>query len=214
MTDRTKYQKITTYYQAFEVVLDIRLNAEIYNFLRRLEAEGHTEKSIAYSIWRSQEKLIRFKGDSRFFGILKNEILKYSWAKGDPRWDAYWKKRNEEEKAKKITDELKKNNIPKFTGRLPKDSTPKGYIYFVQGEFGGGIKIGYSKAPESRLKQLQTSYPDTLKILVLVPGSNKLEKDYHKEFENIKLNGEWFKPEKELLDVIEKLKVKYNQVGD
>lgn len=222
MTDRTKYQKITTYYQAFEVVLGIRLNAEIYNFLRQLEAEGHTEKSISYSIWRSQDKLIRFKSDSRFFGILKNEILKYSWAKGDPRWDAYWKKRNEEEKAKKIADELKKQQtaenrkagIEKTKVTRYKNKYP-GFVYFIQGENGGAIKIGFSKNPDSRLRELQTSYPDMLKILCLVPGSYKAEKEYHENFKDIRLNGEWFKPTKELLKEIEELKIKYpQQVGD
>lgn len=221
MTDRTKYQKITTYYQAFEVVLDMRLNENIYKFLKQLEAEGHTEKSISYSIWRTQNKLIQYKGDPRFFSILRNEILKYSWTKNDPRWDDYWKKRNEQEKVKNIADELKKQQtaenrkagIEKAKITRYKNKYP-GFVYFVQGEFGGGIKIGFSKTPESRLKQLQTSYPDTLKILVLVPGNNKDEKTYHKKFEHIKLNGEWFKPDKELLDEIENLKTKYEQAGD
>lgn len=220
MTDRTKYQKITTYYQAFEVVLDMRLNTEIYNFLRQLEAEGHTEKSISYSIWRSQDKLIRFKSDSRFFGILKNEILKYSWAKGDPRWETYWKKRNEEEKAKKYADDLKKKyirkeNVDKKEIKLPENSKYKGYVYFVQGMSGGAIKIGYSTDPEVRLKTLQTSYPDILKVLCLIPGNANTESKYHKAFEHLKLNGEWYKPDKEIFDEIEKLKAKYpHVVGD
>jgi len=233
MTDRTKYQKITTYYQAFEVVLDMRLNTEIYNFLRQLEAEGHTEKSISYSIWRSQDKLMRFKSDSRFFGILKNEILKYSWAKGDPRWETYWKKRNEEEKIKKkiktINDytkeeidltlkkveERKKIDEEKKREKEKRYGKHKGFVYFIQGENGGAIKIGYSKDPEVRLKTLQTSYPDILKVLCLIPGNANTETKYHKAFEHLKLNGEWYKPDKEIFDEIEKLKAKYpHVVGD
>lgn len=221
MTDRTQYKKITTYEQAFEQVLGIKFDDKLKVFVKALEKDGHTEKSISYTIWRTQDKLNKFIDDSRFLSILLNEVNKYSWKKNDPRWDTYWKKRNEEEKAKKITDELKKHQaienrrqgiekakITRYKNRYP------GFVYFVQGEFGGGIKIGYSKTPESRLKQLQTSYPDTLKILVLVPGNNKDEKTYHRKFEHIKLNGEWFKPEKELLDEIENLKTKHGQIGD
>jgi hypothetical protein len=221
MTDRTKYTKITTYNQAFEQILGMRFDDKLQTFVKALEKEGHTEKSIAFSIWKTQDKLKQYKGDTRFLSILLNEIRKYSWAKGDTRWNDYWKKHNEEEKAKKITDELKKQQaaenrkigIEKAKITRYKNKYP-GFVYFVQGEFGGGIKIGYSKTPESRLKQLQTSYPDTLKILVLVPGSNKDEKSYHRKFEHIKLNGEWFKPEKELIDEIEILKARYGQVGD
>ena len=100
MTDR--YIKITTYKQAFEQVLGMEFDKKVQDFVKRLEEEGHTEKSIAFSIWKTQEKLMRFKDDSRFLGILKNEILKYSWRKNDPRWDAYWEKKKEEQQAKKI----------------------------------------------------------------------------------------------------------------
>lgn len=222
MTDRTKYQKITTYYQAFEVVLDMRLNENIYKFLKQLEAEGHTEKSISYSIWRTQNKLIQYKGDPRFFSILRNEILKYSWTKNDPRWDDYWKKRNEQEKVKNIADELKKQQtaenrkagIEKAKITRYKNKYP-GFVYFIQGENGGAIKIGYTKNIESRLHTLQTSYPDALKVLCLIPGSTKIETNYHDKFKDIRLNGEWFKPDKEIFDEIEILKEKYpHVVGD
>lgn len=205
-----RYTKITTYYQAFEQVLGIRLNEEIYNFLKRLENDGHTEKSISYAIWRTQDKLVKFKGDSRFFGVLKNEILKYSWTKNDPRWDDYWKKRNEEEKAKKLAEELKqKQEQGKYEKQ--KETKHSGFVYFIQGENGGAIKIGYTKNFDGRLKVLQTSYPDILKVLCLIPGSTKTETSYHKKYKDIRLNGEWFKPNEELLKEIEKLKIKYNQ---
>src|SRR5574343_1610822 len=92
--------RVTTYKQAFEQVLGMKFDEKLQEFVKKLEEEGHTEKSIAFSIWKTQDKLTQFKGDPRFLGILKNEILKYSWRKGDPRWDDYWKKRNEQEKVK------------------------------------------------------------------------------------------------------------------
>lgn len=210
--------RITTYKQAFEDVLGIKFTDRWEQFVKRLEQDGHTEKSIAFSIWKTQDKLLRFKDDSRFLSILKNEILKYSWPKGDPRWDIYWKKKNEEEKAKKIAEEIRQQQIAE-NRRLGVEKSKitrykkkyKGFVYFIQGECGGGIKIGFSKKPEERLKQLQTGYPDTLKILCLVPGNEQTERIFHKQFDAFRLNGEWYKPNNVLLDSINELNAKYNQ---
>lgn len=222
MTDRTKYTKITTYEQAFCGILGLKIDDKLKSFIKGLELEGHTEKSISYAIWRTQDKLMQYKYDTRFFSILRNEILKYSWAKSDPRWKDYWNKRNEEEKSKKIADELKKQQaaenrkagIEKAKITRYKNKYP-GFVYFIQGENGGAIKIGYTKNIESRLHTLQTSYPDALKVLCLIPGSTKIETNYHDKFKDIRLNGEWFKPDKEIFDEIEILKEKYpHVVGD
>ena len=226
MTDR--YVKITTYKQAFEQVLEMEFDKKLQDFVKRLEEEGHTEKSIAFSVWKTQEKLMRFKKDTRFLGILKNEILKYSWRKGDPRWDSYWEKKKEEEQAKKYIEALefkkKQDDIEYEDKKIEKSLEKqlktqkypkriKGYVYFIQGINGGAIKIGYSDNPESRLKALQTGYPDILKILLLVPGTEKTERYFHNKFAEHRLNGEWFRPEQEVLQEITKFKVK-QQVGD
>ncbi|MSU01959.1 GIY-YIG nuclease family protein [Tissierella pigra] len=211
--------RITTYKKAFEEVLGMEFDENLQTFVKLLEFEGHTEKSISYSVWKSQEKLLKFKHDSRFMGVLKNEILKYSWPKGDPRWDGYWKKKNEEEKTKKISEELRQKQIAenrKLGAEKAKETKYKkrykGFVYFIQGEYGGAIKIGFSKKPEERLKQLQTGYPDTLQILLLIAGNEKDEKRFHDEFESYRLNGEWFKPDKFILDKINELKIKHNQI--
>lgn len=226
MTDR--YIKITTYKQAFEQVLGMEFDKKVQDFVKRLEEEGHTEKSIAFSIWKTQEKLMRFKDDSRFLGILKNEILKYSWRKNDPRWDAYWEKKKEEQQAKKYQEALqfkyKQNKIDGEDRKIEKNlekqiktqkypKSIKGYVYFVQGINGGAIKIGYSDNPETRLKALQTGYPDILKILLLVPGTEKTERYFHNKFAEYRLNGEWFRPEQDILKEISKFKAS-QQVGD
>lgn len=200
--------RITTYKDAFEGVLGIKFDEKLQAFVKTLEEEGHTEKSISYSIWRSQEKLSKFKHDARFLGVLKNEILKYSWPKGDPRWNNYWKKKNEEERVRKIQQQQLAQRKKEL---YPKTNKKQGCVYFIQGENGGAIKIGYSKNPEERLKQLQTGYPDILKILCLIPATNKTEGFYHKKYEDLKLNGEWYKPDRRILNDIKKLKFKYNQ---
>lgn len=101
--------RIVNYKQAYEL-LGLHLMKPIkypyeYFILRMklLEADGRSEKSICFAIWRSQEKICQFKGDGRFYGILENEIKKWSWAKDDPRW----KLKKQIEEAEKSAKELK-----------------------------------------------------------------------------------------------------------
>lgn len=207
--------RVTTYQHAFALI-GMKVDERIKKVLSELEKEGHSEKSICFSIWKSQEKLCAFSKDNRFIGILKNEILKYSWPKGDSRWEEYWKRKNEEKRAVAIrkaiddTHAIEKTNetIDKTIGK--KNKRIKGYIYFVQGLCGGAIKIGYSKQPDVRLKDLQTGYPDTLTILFMLPGDETIEHGLHKEFEFCRLKGEWFRPDPLLIKKIQELKIRQN----
>jgi hypothetical protein len=207
--------RVTNYQQAFEAVLGIKYDDEMQGLVKRLEQEGHTEKSICFAVWKCQDKLSIFKGDSRFKGVFINEVNKWSWKKDDPRWKEYWKRKEEQKKAERVRRELKRyNNTEKqlelieWRAKKPKKSL-EGFIYFIQGEYGGAIKIGYSKDPARRLTDLQTGYPDTLKILLLIPGDNKMEYALHKELEGSRLKGEWFRPDKCVLDRIKDLAEKY-----
>ncbi len=207
--------RITRYEQAFEDVLGIKIDEKIKAFLKRMEREGHTEKSICFTIWKKQDKLLAFRRDSRFLGVLENEINKWSWKRDDPRWTEYWNRKKEEEKAVKIKkeldaireDEKEKENMEKVARKPPKKL--KGYVYFIQGQCGGAIKIGYSANPAKRLKELQTGYPDTLKILLMIPGSESTERTLHREFEASRLNGEWFRPDEYLLNRMKEIKAMY-----
>jgi len=209
--------RVTTYSQAFLGVLGMPIDSKIKKFLEKLEQAGHAEKGISFSIWRSQDKLNAFKGDHRFMSILENEINKWSWKKGDPRWDEYWNQKNERARAEKIrkeidnyySDEKELNEIDKRAKKLPKKF--KGYVYFIQGMCGGAIKVGYSANPEKRLRELQTGYPDTLKILLMIPGNESTEHTLHRQFEASRLKGEWFRPDDYIIARIKDLKIKYNQ---
>ena len=78
-----------------------------------------------------------------------------------------------------------------------------GCVYFVQEGEGGAIKIGYAKNPIARLKELQVANPDKLNMLgVIRVDSGNLEYLIHKKFAHLKIRGEWFRPEKELLEYI------------
>lgn len=54
---------------------------------RILVAEGYTALGICYGAARSEEKLLRFAGDSRLPNIFINEVRKNALRAGDPRWE-------------------------------------------------------------------------------------------------------------------------------
>jgi hypothetical protein len=67
------------------------------------------------------------------------------------------------------------------------------------------IKIGSSKDPGKRIRELQTGNPRKLAIMGWIECENQdLEKSLHKKYEKKKLNGEWFTIEP--ADVFEELK--------
>ena len=65
-------------------------------------------------------------------------------------------------------------------------------LYFIQSDFTGMIKIGRSKNPKKRLKQLQTGNPNRLKLIASFKGKGEEEKYLHEELNRYKLKGEWF----------------------
>ena len=72
-------------------------------------------------------------------------------------------------------------------------------VYFIQSGIKGPIKIGVANNVESRLKFLQTGCPEKLSLIIeIICKSRKhafeIEKQLHKRFGFLRLNGEWFKP--------------------
>lgn len=205
--------RITTYAQAFALLdIDFSKNEAMKIFVARMEKEGHTEKSICFTIWKKQDKLNAFRNDSRFLSILQNEINKWSWRKDDPRWQEYWKRKEEERKAEAIRQELATIKQEEYEfEQIEKRSKRKykGYVYFIQGQCGGAIKVGFSVNPKLRLRELQTGYPDTLLILAIIPGTPHTEAVLHKKFEASRLKGEWFRPDDYVIQTIKELKEKY-----
>lgn len=77
-------------------------------------------------------------------------------------------------------------------------------IYFAQYENDNGpIKIGLSRNIQKRLAEIQMTCPAPIKLLKVIEGEWEKEARIHYHFSHIRLHGEWFKPEKELLDFIE-----------
>lgn len=80
---------------------------------------------------------------------------------------------------------------------------PESYVYFISS--GSAIKIGMSACPESRLTSLQTANSNQLKLLKVVKGGSQKEQSFHREFQHLRLEGEWFQHSQEILQFIESL---------
>jgi Meiotically up-regulated gene 113 len=82
------------------------------------------------------------------------------------------------------------------------------FVYFVLNEDSNAIKIGRARDLGKRMKALQTSSPALLRLIRSIQvNSGKeaeaLEKSLHLQFRSIRLAGEWFKAEAELLEHIQ-----------
>jgi len=65
-------------------------------------------------------------------------------------------------------------------------------IYLIINDKELALKIGYSKHPEKRLKQLQTSNHNKLAIAQVFGGTIEEEKAFHREFKECNIGNEWF----------------------
>lgn len=79
------------------------------------------------------------------------------------------------------------------------------YVYFIHSEESRAVKIGRAKNVERRLKSLQTAHPYELKVIKTIKvkagkAAKDLENSLHQKFDHLRLSGEWFKAEPELLD--------------
>jgi hypothetical protein len=68
------------------------------------------------------------------------------------------------------------------------------HLYFIQSDITGMIKIGRSKDPVKRLKQLQTGNANKLKLIASFKGLGWREKIIHEELSRWSKKGEWFDP--------------------
>jgi hypothetical protein len=67
------------------------------------------------------------------------------------------------------------------------------YVYFILNEAENLVKIGYSHNPWNRVKQLQVSNGNKLKLIYYVLGDKNFEYALHLKFKDFKTSGEWFK---------------------
>jgi len=76
-------------------------------------------------------------------------------------------------------------------------------IYFIGSVESGTVKIGKSSNPEKRVAELQTGNSNRLVLYGVIHDVNEYcENRLHKQFEDIRLEGEWFKLTDELIQFI------------
>lgn len=83
------------------------------------------------------------------------------------------------------------------------------YVIYCEHRDGVHIKIGISKNPQKRLKQLQTGNISTLKLFRTLTCFSKfqaaiIEKHLHNRFSDKRSNGEWFHYDKEMKQYFDK----------
>ena len=79
-------------------------------------------------------------------------------------------------------------------------------MYVILASEINAMKIGISRDPRRRLKDLQTSVPYALEILYVLPDAwLKEEREFHCSLREHSLNGEWFKVTPESLQSLQSL---------
>lgn len=115
---------------------------------------------------------------------------------------------------------LKGITISSFRDFLEQE--PDKYVYFIQ--CGDYVKIGKSKDPESRFKEVTRPNSSTLrpedidlskaKLLGYVPGDYHLESYLHSELGRHRVKGEWFRLETHVSAVVQMLLGNKDKTGD
>lgn len=79
-----------------------------------------------------------------------------------------------------------------------------GVIYFIQAKVTNFVKIGtcYNARIMTRANEIQQTCPVPIRILATMRGDAKAERWLHHRFRHLRRYGEWFRPERELLEYI------------
>lgn len=107
---------------------------------------------------------------------------------------------NEIEKTKILVDYLRYRGFPEESLRAYKHQEklyllkPGKHIYIIQLGDTDIYKIGFSKDPDKRIKQLQSKCPIPLKIIYTNFGHDYefVEKYLHYQYREQRVKGEWF----------------------
>ena len=78
-------------------------------------------------------------------------------------------------------------------------------IYFIVDEECRFVKIGISRNPESRVKDLQSGNPIRLEVAYHFPGDGEGEKELHRYLKDYRTIGEWFRVKDELEEFLNSL---------
>lgn len=79
-----------------------------------------------------------------------------------------------------------------------------GWIYFILARgVESFVKIGYSSfCPWARMSGLGAGCPFPMTLIAIIPGSQKTERSFHRAFDNLRVRGEWFRWEGDLIEFV------------
>lgn len=83
--------------------------------------------------------------------------------------------------------------------------TGESFVYFIQADVVGLVKIGCTVSPYKRFNELKNASPVRLRLLKLlrVHGKSRdVEAEFHRRFAHLRAHGEWFRPAPELAELI------------
>lgn len=89
-----------------------------------------------------------------------------------------------------ISGDIRNFGMPRYLS----DNPELEYVYAMLAKESGRVKIGISKSPESRLKQVQTSAPERVELISVTPSlfARPIESSLHEIFDDERVTGEWF----------------------
>lgn len=85
------------------------------------------------------------------------------------------------------------------------ERAPVLYAYAIQAGEGGPVKIGVSKDPARRLRELQKANAEKLRGLAAWRVLGLEEAQLHEEYAELRIHGEWFEPAWWLIDDMHRL---------
>ncbi|TPK59010.1 MULTISPECIES: GIY-YIG nuclease family protein [unclassified Mesorhizobium] len=74
--------------------------------------------------------------------------------------------------------------------KRPPPPPEHGHVYFLKA--GNAVKIGRSTNLRGRIQSLQTGSAHEARIVKILRGGKRREKEFHKRFAEYRLRGEWF----------------------
>lgn len=87
---------------------------------------------------------------------------------------------------------------------LDSDEKPPGWVYYIR--VGALVKVGFSKNLHSRLP----AYPPDSELLAVEPGTRKVERMRHSQFDAFRAEArEWYRPNDELDAWVEKVRAQH-----
>lgn len=98
-------------------------------------------------------------------------------------------------KNRKMASALIHRFFPKdAVGVVPGESKVIGYVYFIQNQETGAVKIGRAKDLERRIAIFSDDFPFPIRLIQHIYTLNyeKIELAFHHHFDKKRIHGEWF----------------------